>query len=135
MQQGQNGVSYAIPHKYPKVLIIISSSPRNGIDIFCFFSCTAWLMGSLFPDQGLNPRPSTVQGRVLTIGPPGNSRNLKPVNLKWPDQHCQAICLIYHCNPLKKSDFTITNPLFCLVQFPYSCSPLATKIFHFIALP
>lgn len=54
----------------------------------------------------------------------------------WKDlKHCQAICLIDHCSPLKERDFTITNPLFCLVQLPYSCFPLATKIFHFIALP
>ena len=63
MQQGQNGVSYATPHKYQRILITISSSSRNGIDIFRFFSCTVWLVGSLFSDQGLNPGPQAVQAK------------------------------------------------------------------------
>ena len=134
MQQGQNGVSYAIPHKYQRILITISSSPRNGIDFFVFFLAALrglWDLCSLTRDW--TPGPPQCKGRVLTIA--GNCRNLKPVNLKRPDRHCQATCLIDHYSPLKERDFTVTNPLFCLVQLPYSCFPLATKIFHFIGLP
>ena len=43
------------------------------LDIVVFFPGQATLlMGSYFPDPGLNPGPSS-ESRVLTIGPPGNS--------------------------------------------------------------
>ena len=43
--------------------------------LFIFFGHTAWLMGSSFPNQGLNPGISQQSKcRVLTTGPPGNAQ-------------------------------------------------------------
>ena len=135
MQQGQNGISYATPHKYQRVLITISSSPRNGINIFCFFKlhCVACGIFVLWP--GIEPQAlHSARAESWPLDHQGTPGILN--QSIWKDlKHCQAICLIDHCSPLKERDFTITNPLFCLVQLPYSCFPLATKIFHFIALP
>ena len=60
----------------------ISSSKRDHfitffkvyIIFFFHFGCTAWLAGSYFPDQGLNPGPCQWKRQVLTTGPPGNSQ-------------------------------------------------------------
>ena len=38
------------------VLAIVNNPAINvGVQIFFFFCCTAWLAGSQFPGQGLNP--------------------------------------------------------------------------------
>ena len=45
-------------------------------DLLFFFGCAMWYVGSYFPDQGLNPCPLHLKGRVLTTGPPGKSLTL-----------------------------------------------------------
>ena len=47
----------------------------DGILIFncLFFGCTTWHVGSLFPDQGSNPRPLYQKHEILTTGLPENS--------------------------------------------------------------
>ena len=41
---------------------------------FFLFGCAKQHVGSLFPDQGSNPRPLHLKGRVLTNGPPRKSQ-------------------------------------------------------------
>ena len=55
------------------------------------FGCTRyqlWPVGSIFPDQGLNPGPLCWECRVLITGPPGMSLSLSILMLKlspnWP---------------------------------------------------
>ena len=50
--------------------------------VFSFVRAT-WLMGSLFPDQGLNPGPWHWERGVLTTGPPGNSLSFS--SFDWPE--------------------------------------------------
>ena len=45
--------------------------------LFIYFSgCAGRLAGSVFPNQGSNPCPLQWKRKVLTSGPPGNSRAL-----------------------------------------------------------
>ena len=52
-------------------LYVNATRLAQGITFFFFFCCTMQHMGSLFPDQGSNPRPLQWKHIVLTTGPPG----------------------------------------------------------------
>ena len=47
-----------------------------------FFGCHMQLAGSQFLDQGSNPGPQQWKHRVLTTGPPGNSRDIFNILIK-----------------------------------------------------
>ena len=53
----------------------------NEWDFFFFCCCTAWLVGSSFPDQPLHLGPWQWKHWVPTTGPPGNS--LQRIELHW----------------------------------------------------
>ena len=50
-----------------------SLTPASHKGLFFFPAAPCGLVGSWFPDQGLNPGPQQWKHRVLTTGPPGNS--------------------------------------------------------------
>ena len=47
---------------------------------YCFFLCFGFLaarhVGSYLHDQGLNPHPPALEGKVSTTGPPGKSQTI-----------------------------------------------------------
>lgn len=57
-----------------------------------FSCCTAYLVGSQFPNLGLNPCPLKWKPTVLTNGPPGNSKHVFQCSLK-PVEKIQVVIL------------------------------------------
>ena len=72
----------------------------------CVFGCAIWLVGSKFPDQGSNPGPRHWKHRVLTTGPPGNSRHLlffpapSPVLSTWGSWTSTFTMILFFCIPV-----------------------------------
>ena len=64
---------------------------------FFLYGFTVWLVGSLFPNQGLNPCPWQWKSRVLTTGPVGNSPHCDflTVLLVNASKHCGGRCWLF----------------------------------------
>ena len=65
-------------------------------------------LGSQFPDQGSNPRPPALEGRLLTTGPPGKSQQMSSV-----DRICEGVKK--HSSGFKKYIYFPSFYLFSLI--------------------
>ena len=84
---------FPIPLTYPISTDLFSLGISS---FFFFFGLTLRLVGSQFPDQGLNPCPLHWKCGVLTTGSPGNSLGISSLNKTSPSLCSHVALLMVH---------------------------------------